>query len=119
MSKIRGKHTAPELAVRSIVWRAGFRYRLHDKNLSGSPDLVFKSKKKVIFVNGCFWHGHKCRTLPKTRKRFWAEKIERNQQRDKRVLRALKRDGWNCLVVWECELKKSHIDKKVIKFLER
>jgi DNA mismatch endonuclease (patch repair protein) len=119
MAKIRSKNTKPEMAVRRLVWNAGFRYRLCDKTLPGSPDLVFKSRRKVIFVNGCFWHGHGCRKngVPKTRTKFWREKIERNQRRDKRVLRLLRQEGWKCLVVWECEIKKPRLPEKVLRFL--
>lgn len=95
MSKIRGKHTKPEMAIRRLVWAAGFRYRLHERKLPGCPDLVFAGKKKVIFAHGCFWHGHKCRKdkLPKTRTAFWKEKIERNKKRDSSSVRKLRRVG--------------------------
>lgn len=121
MSKIRGKHTKPEMDVRRFVWGAGFRYRLHGKNLPGCPDLVFSSKKKVIFVHGCFWHGHKCRKnkLPKTRRAFWKEKIERNKKRDSASARKLRSCGWEVLTIWECEVKKPHSRQKLLNFLEK
>jgi len=120
MSKIRGKDTKPEMMVRSLLWRAGYRYRLHVSKLPGSPDLVFPARKKVIFVNGCFWHGHKCRTnkLPKSRTKYWREKIARNKKRDTSNLRVLKRLGWDCLTIWECEVKKQTLPRKIFTFLD-
>ena len=119
MSKIKSKDTKPEMMVRGIVWNAGFRYRLHSKSLPGTPDLVFKSKKKVIFVNGCFWHGHVCRTgkLPKTNTEFWETKILRNKRRDLTNKKKLKKLGWECLTLWECELKKPTTIEKILFFL--
>jgi DNA mismatch endonuclease, patch repair protein len=108
MSKIRGKNTYPEIAVRKFIWKLGCRYRLHCKTLPGTPDLVFRSLKKVLFVNGCFWHGHSCRRkhFPKTRIKFWRTKIMRNRQRDQMNLAKLSNMGWDCLTIWECEVKK-------------
>jgi DNA mismatch endonuclease, patch repair protein len=108
MSKIRGKNTYPELAVRKFVWKLGYRYRLHCRKLPGTPDLVFRSLKKALFVNGCFWHGHSCRRkrFPKTRIKFWQTKIMRNRQRDQMNLAKLSNMGWECLTIWECEVKK-------------
>lgn len=119
MSKIRGKHTKPEMEVRRLVWRAGYRYRLHRKNLPGSPDLVFAGMKKVIFVHGCFWHGHKCRKdwLPKTRTSFWRQKIEGNRKRDSVSIRKLRRLGWKSLTIWECEINTPNTTDKVFAFL--
>lgn len=119
MSKIRGKHTKPEMEVRRLVWRAGYRYRLHRKNLPGSPDLVFAGMKKVIFVHGCFWHGHKCRKdwLPKTRTSFWRQKIEGNRKRDSVSIRKLRRLGWKSLTIWECEINTQNTTDKVFAFL--
>ena len=108
MSHIRGKDTAPEWVVRRLVHSLGFRYRLHVKGLPGKPDLVLPRHRKVIFVHGCFWHAHGCRTgrrPPATHTRFWKEKFAGNAQRDRRVLRALWQAGWQVLVVWECETK--------------
>jgi DNA mismatch endonuclease (patch repair protein) len=119
MAAIKGKNTQPELFVRKILWAAGYRYRLHAKDLPGCPDIVSRSKRKAVFVNGCFWHGHKCRKgkLPKTRTKFWAEKIQRNKKRDAINLRKLKRTGWQYLNVWECEIKKPRLISKMLDFL--
>jgi len=121
MSRIRGKNTTPEMIVRRFVWAAGYRYRLHDKHLHGSPDLVFSTKKKVVFVNGCFWHGHKCRKgkLPKTRTEFWKRKIERNKKRDSSCVRKLRREGWSSLIIWECETKNPRRMRKLLESLEK
>lgn len=119
MSKIRGKHTKPEMYVRRIIWHQGFRYRLHVRKLPGSPDVVITRLKKAIFINGCFWHGHSCRSsIPKTNTGFWKEKIERNKRRDVSNIRKLRREGWSCLVIWECELSKTTTVKKLLRFLE-
>jgi len=107
MSRIRGTNTAPEIAVRSILHRLGFRFRLHSKNLIGRPDIVLHRWKTVVFVHGCFWHRHKnCRFAytPKTRNTFWEAKFAANVARDKRVARELVREGWRVIVVWECRL---------------
>lgn len=107
MRSVRSKDTKPEMLVRSQLHRLGFRYRLHDKTLPGSPDLVFKSKRKVIFVHGCFWHQHvSCRHghAPKTRLEYWLPKLQRNVERDKEAQEKLAQSGWTSLVVWECEL---------------
>ena len=107
MRAIRGKDTKPEMAVRSIVHRLGYRFRLHRADLPGTPDLVFPARSKVIFVHGCFWHSHGCKTglVPKSNRDFWLPKLRRNKVRDGRNLEALARQGWNALVVWECELR--------------
>jgi DNA mismatch endonuclease (patch repair protein) len=108
MSRIKGKNTTPELIVRKLVYGMGYRYRLHLKYLQGRPDLTFLRRKKVIFVNGCFWHGHpNCRygRLPKTRLEYWQEKIEKNKRRDTKSIHALQADGWQVLTVWQCELR--------------
>ncbi|MBU2750196.1 DNA mismatch endonuclease Vsr [Acidithiobacillus thiooxidans] len=110
MSRIRGKDTSPEMIVRSLVFSMGYRYRLHDRRLPGSPDLVFKSRRQVIFVHGCFWHMHNCRygqVRPKANANFWETKRNRNVQRDLDNLTALKAAGWTHLVIWECEMKDS------------
>jgi DNA mismatch endonuclease, patch repair protein len=108
MSRIRSKDTTPELVVRRYLHRRGLRFRLHDKTLPGSPDLIFKARKVAIFVHGCFWHGHRrCRLkvrIPKSRPDFWREKIETNRLRDTRAARRLRALGWRVLVVWECRL---------------
>lgn len=106
MSRIRGKDTKPEMIVRRLVHAAGYRYRLHRRDLPGCPDLVFPGRAKVIFVHGCFWHHHRCqygRPVPKTRKPFWKKKFEENRDRDRKNRRALRRRGWDVLVVWECQ----------------
>jgi DNA mismatch endonuclease (patch repair protein) len=107
MSGIRGKDTQPELIIRKALHREGFRYRLHDKRLPGKPDLVFPKYNAVIFIHGCFWHGHGCHLFkwPKTRKEFWRKKINRNKEVDKRNYKKLKEEGWYILIVWECALK--------------
>lgn len=119
MSKIRGKNTTPELLVRKFLWELGFRYRLHRKDLPGCPDLVFPSRRKVVFVHGCFWHGHVCRRdkLPKTRTDFWREKMERNAKRDRLNVKKLKKLGWQSFEIWECEVKNDKVLKKLLKFL--
>ena len=107
MSGIRGKDTKPELVVRRGLHRRGLRYRLHAPGVFGKPDLVFPSRRAVIFVNGCFWHGHDCRyfKLPTTRPEFWRHKIERNRERDAEVASRLEAEGWRRLVIWECALR--------------
>jgi len=109
MSKVGQKGTAPEMKLRRALFARGFRYRVNDKKLPGSPDLVFKKYKAVIFVNGCFWHRHegcKYATMPSTRKEFWTKKFEANIARDKKNVDELLEMGWRVLVVWECILKK-------------
>ena len=107
MSGIRGRDTKPELLLRKGLHAMGFRYKLHDKSLPGKPDLVFPRYRAVIFVNGCFWHGHDCHLFkwPKSRKDFWREKIKSNIDRDRLVTSQLKEQGWRVLRVWECALK--------------
>ena len=113
MAAIHSASTKPELALRHALWRLGFRYRVNDKRLSGKPDIVLPKYRSVIFVHGCFWHGHKdCPnyTTPKTNTDFWKAKIERNQQRDQEVWRQLEAKSWYVLIVWECELKKARFE---------
>ena len=123
MGRVGSKNTTPELAVRRLVFSMGYRYRLHDIRLPGKPDLVFSGRRKVIFVNGCFWHGHKrCRyaRLPKTNVDFWREKIERNRARDRKNKAQLTRLGWGVLVVWQCELRNiEKLSAKLYDFFER
>ena len=110
MSRISGKNTKPELAVRSLLHRQGFRFRVNRTDLPGKPDIVLKKHKTVVFVHGCFWHRHKgCSdaSTPKTRTQFWQKKFDGNVARDKRNVRALRESGWNVIVVWECEIKAS------------
>jgi DNA mismatch endonuclease (patch repair protein) len=107
MSRIKGKDTKPELIVRSLLHKMGYRFRLHVTDLPGRPDIVLPKYKTVIFVHGCFWHQHKgCKksTTPTNRREFWAAKLEGNAARDKRHRGALEKLGWRCLVVWECQL---------------
>jgi DNA mismatch endonuclease (patch repair protein) len=121
MAAIRSADTGPEIAVRKIVHRLGFRYRLHVRSLPGSPDLVFPSRRKVVFVHGCFWHRHpKCAraTIPKTHAEFWRTKFASNVTRDHSALRGLKRMNWAPLTIWECELKKpERLMKRLSRFL--
>lgn len=107
MASVKTKNTLPEMALRQIIHRMGFRYALHRKDLPGRPDLVFVRMQKIIFVHGCFWHGHRCRHghLPKSRLSYWRSKIEINRRRDSTQKRRLTRMGWHILVVWQCELK--------------
>jgi DNA mismatch endonuclease (patch repair protein) len=108
MGRVRGKDTKPEMAVRRLVHGMGYRYRLHRRDLPGSPDLVFISRRRVIFVHGCFWHRHPaCRLarIPKTRQEFWVPKLEGNRRRDLQNQGILETLGWNYLVVWECQLR--------------
>lgn len=108
MSRIKGKNTKPELLVRRIIHRMGYRYRLYGARLPGRPDLVFAKRRKVIFVHGCFWHRHEgCRLarMPKTRLDFWQPKLNANAARDKDAARQLVELGWKVMIVWECEVK--------------
>ena len=128
MAAIRSKDTKPEMIVRKGLWKRGFRYRLNYKRLPGHPDLVLRKYRTCIFINGCFWHGHKCSLtpvpspkgegrmdldssacckIPKTNREFWVAKIRRNKERDKEEQRKLAEMGWHCITVWECELKPS------------
>lgn len=108
MSRIRGSNTKPELVVRSLLHRMGYRFRLHRKDLPGTPDVVMPGRGTVVFVHGCFWHGHTCKRtkMPKSRVDYWRKKIEDNRRRDVHKRRKLRALGWNVVVVWECELKR-------------
>jgi DNA mismatch endonuclease (patch repair protein) len=121
MSRIRSKNTTPELFVRRLVHGLGYRYRLHGKKLPGKPDLVFASRAKVIFVHGCYWHMHRCRwgsVTPKTNAEFWQTKRQSNVARDRRNLRQLEEEGWDVLVVWECDVREAaRLTKKLQRFL--
>ncbi|WP_244068816.1 very short patch repair endonuclease [Bradyrhizobium sp. Ce-3] len=107
MAGIRGKNTKPEMTIRRGLHAKGFRYLLHDRRLPGKPDLMFPKYRAVIFVHGCFWHGHNCHLFkwPTTRKEFWQKKINRNREIDKSSIAALQQAGWRCCVIWECSLK--------------
>lgn len=116
MSQIRNKNTTPELKLRHALWRLGFRYRVNDKRLPGTPDIVLPKYRTVIFIHGCFWHGHRnCKfyTVPKTNTEFWTVKVARNQERDQEVWRQLEAKGWYVIIVWECELKKHRFEDTV------
>lgn len=107
MRAVRGRNTGPELLVRKLIWAMGFRYRLHASDLPGKPDIVFRKTKKAIFVNGCFWHQHSCHRgsrVPKTSTERWAQKLQRNCQRDAQNQQQLRGMGWKVLTLWECEL---------------
>jgi DNA mismatch endonuclease, patch repair protein len=122
MARVRGKHSTPELVVRSAAHRLGYRFRLHRRDLPGTPDLVFPGLRKAILVHGCFWHRHpNCArtTTPKTRALFWAQKFADNITRDLRVQRRLRRAGWKVLVIWECEtFDLDSLEERLAAFLE-
>jgi len=105
MRRIRSRDTQPEIRIRSLLHRKGYRFRLHRTDLPGCPDLVFPSRKKVIFIHGCFWHQHTCvdGRLPKSRLEYWKPKLERNKARDVEHRRKLRKLGWGSLIVWECQ----------------
>ncbi len=123
MAAVRSKNTKPEMFVRRLTHAMGYRFRLHRADLPGTPDLVFPAKRKVIFVHGCFWHQHGCKRasrIPKSNQSFWGPKLERNRARDAEYLKTLRADGWDCLVLWQCELAKPiRIELRISKFLER
>jgi DNA mismatch endonuclease, patch repair protein len=122
MQAVRVKNTAPELRVRSLLHRLGYRFRLHRKDLPGTPDLVFPARKSVMFVHGCFWHGHTCTRgkPPSSNIGFWLPKIDGNRKRDNRAVRRLHEDGWKVLTVWECETKDcDRLKQRLCHFLER
>lgn len=106
MQSVGQKNTGPELVLRRALHKLGYRFRLHVQKLPGRPDIVFPSRRKVIFVHGCFWHGHNCSKgrLPKSRVDYWMPKIEGNKARDDRVISELKKEGWESLIVWQCEV---------------
>jgi DNA mismatch endonuclease, patch repair protein len=115
MRAVKGKDTTPELIVRRLVFAMGYRYRLHRKDLPGKPDLVFPRLHKVIFVNGCFWHGHDCMRgarVPKDHRDYWLNKIDKNRMRDCASGRSLKALGWKVSVIWECQLKNEKLLRK-------
>ena len=113
MSSIKSKNTWPEKEVRSYLHRHGYRFVLHDKRLPGKPDIVLPKYKTVVEVNGCFWHGHKCKgsKLPSTNKKFWEKKINNNIRRFKKNSLSLRQKGWRVIVIWECQVKKGNIKK--------
>lgn len=118
MAAIRGKDTKPELIVRGIAHRLGYRFRLHSKGIPGTPDLVFRRLKKVIFVHGCYWHVHNCKwgaVIPKTNAEFWQEKRSGNVARDTRTLQRLRDEGWEVLTIWECQTKDAETTQRLVK----
>ena len=118
MSRIRGKDTKPEILVRKYLFSEGFRFRKNDKRYPGHPDIVLPKYKTVVFVNGCFWHGHeRCKyyTVPKTNTEFWVAKVQRNQARDRSDVTALSEMGWNVITIWECQLDKANINQTLEK----
>ena len=120
MSQIRSKNTKPEMIVRRYLFSRGFRYRLHCKNLPGKPDIVLPKYKTVIFIQGCFWHGHEnCKyfVVPKTRTDWWLSKIEKNKQRDSEHVTKLRSEMWNVIILFECELKNGVIDSTLANVL--
>lgn len=121
MSKVKSKNTKPEKIVRSLLHSLGYRFRLHRKTLPGTPDIVLPKYKAVIFVNGCFWHGHdgcKRATIPDTNKEFWERKISANKARDQKNIFDMEKLGYRCLVIWQCELKdKNLLIQRLLNFL--
>lgn len=121
MAKIKGKDTKPEKVVRSLLHQMGYRFRLHRNDLPGNPDIVLPKHKKVIFVHGCFWHGHKdCSRAkrPSTNKKFWNEKLSKNMKRDKKNQDALRDLGWKYKIIWQCQVKSAKkIQKVLMKFI--
>ena len=116
MSRVKSKDTKPEILLRKSFWKRGLRYRVNEVKLPGKPDIVIPKYRTVIFVHGCFWHGHKnCKkaSIPATNTEFWKAKITRNQQRDQEVWRQLEAKGWSVVIVWECELVKAKFDGTV------
>ena len=113
MAAVKSRDTAPEMVVRRLVHKMGFRYRLHVRALPGAPDLVFPRSGKVIFVSGCFWHMHSCGRcrIPSSRRAYWIKKLERNAARDKTVRRKLRRDDWQVMVIWECQTARAKLDR--------
>ncbi len=113
MSSIRDRNTQPEKKIRSILFLKGYRFKIHDKKLPGKPDIVLPKHKTIINVNGCFWHYHGCSrsNVPKTKTKYWLEKLENNKSRDSQNKRKLRKLGWKVIDVWECTLKRRNIDK--------
>lgn len=107
MSKITGKETKPEILVRRFLFAAGFRFRKNVVNLLGKPDIVLSKYNTIIFIHGCFWHGHTCKRgkLPESNHEFWKQKIEKNIERDKQIIAQLEKDGWTVIIIWQCEIR--------------
>ena len=122
MSRIKSRDTKPELLVRKFLFAHGYRYKLNDKKLSGKPDIVLPKYRTVIFVHGCFWHGHSnCKyfTVPKTRTKWWTDKINGNKANDAKAVKALQKDGWKIITVWECKLKPAKVKKTLSTLLKK
>ena len=123
MRAVKSEDTGPELRVRKLIHSMGYRYSLHRKDLPGKPDIVLPSRKKIVFIHGCFWHGHHCPAgskKPKTNADYWERKIERNVQRDRRSQSALRRGGWSVAVVWECQTRNlEKLERRLRTFLEK
>ena len=122
MSQIKATNTKPELLVRKFLHAQGFRYKLHDKTLPGKPDIVLPKYKTIIFIHGCFWHGHEnCKyyVVPKTRTDWWLNKINCNKTNDAKAIKALKKEGWKVIIVWECKLKPDTIEKTLSGILQK
>lgn len=122
MSRIKGKNTKPEMVVRKFLHAHGYRYTLHNKKLPGKPDIVLPKYKTIIFINGCFWHGHEnCRyfVVPKTRTDWWLNKINTNKAKDAKAIKSLKKDGWKVITVWECKLKPVKVEKTLSSLLKK
>lgn len=121
MQAVKSKNTSPELYVRRLLHAQGYRYRLHRNDLPGCPDLVFNGRKRIIFVNGCFWHGHDCARgarVPKSNTEYWTAKVVRNRERDSAVRQRLEESGWRVMALWECELRdESRVLKQLTEFL--
>jgi DNA mismatch endonuclease (patch repair protein) len=121
MAAVKSENTKPELAVRRLVHSLGYRFRLHRKGLPGTPDIVFPARRAVIFVHGCYWHGHDCKRgarMPKTNIDYWRTKIDRNAARDAASVAAIEADGWRVLIIWECEIKDTGLlARRLVDFL--
>lgn len=122
MQAVKSKNTSIELHIRRLLHAQGYRFRLHKADLPGCPDIVFPARRKAVFVNGCFWHGHDCKRgnrIPATNAEYWRAKIARNRERDRRSIRQLRALGWACFVVWECQLRdESRVFSRLCHFLD-
>jgi DNA mismatch endonuclease (patch repair protein) len=117
MRAVKGHDTSLEMAIRRLIYSMGYRYRLHSKDLPGKPDIVFPSRRKVLFIHGCFWHGHDCKRgarVPKTNREYWEKKIARNKARDAKNKAALQSMGWDVLIIWECQTKDEAALKSIL-----
>jgi DNA mismatch endonuclease (patch repair protein) len=122
MSRIKGKDTKPEMLVRKFLHAQGFRYKLHDKTLPGKPDLVLPKYKTVIFIHGCFWHGHdncKYYKIPQTRTEWWTEKINKNIANDVKAMKLLKKEGWKIITIWECKFKPAILEQALTALVKK